>query len=65
MSKPAQSIQKVLGVVCHCPLDRIGIPLPPGIFIRCAPYPIGCSSGIVLTGLQGRQRWWDLGWGGH
>ena len=65
MSNPDQNVLKVLGVFFHRPPDRIRIPLPTEIIIRRVLYPIVCSSGIVLSDLQGMQRWQGLGWGGH
>ena len=66
MSKPDQNLPKVLGVVYNRPPpDQIGIPLPPGLILRRVSYPIGRSSRIIPSGLQGRQRWQGLGRGGH
>ena len=55
---PDQNLSKVMGLVCHRPPDRMGISLPPGLLLQCV-------SGIVLSILQGRQRWWGLGQVGH
>ena len=65
MSKPDQSVPKVMAVVIHRPLDLTGVSLPLRHLLQCVLYPIGYSSGIVLSGLQGRQRWRGLGRGGH
>ena len=65
MSKLDQNFPKMLWIFCHRPPEQIVIPLPPGILIRHVPYPIGCSLGIILSGLQGRQRWRGLGRGGY
>ena len=65
MSNPDKNFPKVLGLFYHRPLDLIGIPLTPVLLIRRVPYPIGCISGIVLSGLQGIQRWRVLGQGGN
>ena len=53
MSKPDQSVPKVMAVVIHRPLDLTGVSLPLRHLLQCVLYPIGCSSGIVLSGLQG------------
>ena len=42
------------------PLDLIWTPLPPGILLWRVLYPIGRSLKILLSGLQGRQRWRGL-----
>ena len=65
MSNTDQNFPKVMGEVCHRPPKRIGIPFLLGLLIKRVLYLIGCSLGIVLSGLQWRQRWWGLGWGGN
>ena len=65
MSNPDQNVLKVLGVVFRHPSDQIGIPPPPGILLQRIPYPIECSSGILLSGLQERQWRRCLGWGSN
>ena len=47
-----QNVPKVLVVVFHRPPDRIGISLSLGLLFWSVLYLIGCSSGIVLSGLQ-------------
>ena len=63
--KPNQNVPKVLGVVFRLPPDIIGIPFPLEIILLRVPFSTGCSSGILLSGLQGRQWWQGMGWGSH
>ena len=53
MSKPDQNVLKVLGVVFHRPPDRIRIPFPPGILLRCFLYPIYAVQESLCSAFRG------------